>query len=110
MRIIKFVVDNDKIRKDPDSDFSNLSKNPSVQAQFSFSKEWDGFIKVIGFRRGNKELEPRILSRGTTCEIPLEALKGTFFRMHVLGKKGERRIITLPLLINNNESNKGGKS
>lgn len=103
MRTLRFIVDNDVIKRDSTSDFSNLSKETHVQIEFMFSNEWDGFVKVAGFRRGRDELDPRTLLHGTTCDVPIEALKGTFFRMYVIGKKGEQRLSTKQILISTNE-------
>ena len=103
MRTLKFNVNNDTITKDSESDFSNLSKESTIQAVFSFSKDWDGYAKVAGFSRAGKELEPKILLHGTTCDVPYEALCGTFFRMSIIGKKGNNKKQTRQILINLNE-------
>lgn len=103
MRTINFNVNDTIIRKNSLSDFSNLSKEPSVQVIFSFSEEWDSYVKVAEFKRDGKELEPQVLLHGTTCEIPSEALKGNFLQISILGKRGEDRRKTRRLLVNTNE-------
>ena len=103
MRTLKFNVTKDTITRDPESDFSMLSKESTIQAQLSFSEEWDGYVKVAGFSRAGKELEPKVLLYGTTCEIPYEALRGTFFRMSIIGKKGTNKKQTKQILVNLNE-------
>ena len=43
MRILKFVVENQKIKQDPSCDFSGLVAGTEgyLKAEFVFSKEWD---------------------------------------------------------------------
>lgn len=103
MRTLKFNVVDNVIKRDPESDFSRLSKEKNVQLVFSFSEDWDGFVKVVEFTRSNTEFEPKVLQHGSTCEIPIEALRGLFFRISILGKKGSERKYTRQLLINMNE-------
>lgn len=103
MRTLKFNVTNDTITRDSESNFSNLSKESTLRLVFSFSEDWDGYAKVAGFSRAGKELEPKILLHGTICEIPYEALCGNFFRMAIIGKKGNDKKKTRQILINLNE-------
>ena len=102
MRIVRFIVEADTITKDPDSNWLNLKNEDSVFAQFSFSKDWDGFVKVAGFERSNVEFTPKVLIYGYTCEIPKEAFDGTFFRLYVMGKNGSKRKKTRDIIINLN--------
>lgn len=103
MRTIKFNVNDTTIRKDPSSDFSNLLKEATVQAIFEFSDDWDGYVKVAEIKRDGKELEPQVLLHGSTCEIPGEALRGAFFQISILGKRGEDRRKTRCILVNANK-------
>ena len=100
MKTIRFIVENDKIRWDPNYYQLSLVEGSNVNARFIFSKEWDGYTKVVGFRRGNMELEPKALSYGFSCDIPKEALMGTFFRLYVLGKKDGHVRSTNSILVN----------
>lgn len=108
MRTLKFNVTNDIITKDPLSDFSMLSKESVVELRFSFDENWDGYVKVLKFTRGNVELEPKVLINGYACEVPYKALNGTFLRLSVLGKKGTNQKATKTFLLNLNEPEKGG--
>ena len=103
MRTLKFNVKDQTITKDPESDFKQLHKETAVQAVFSFSEDWDGYVKVASFTRAEKELEPKILLHGTTCDIPYEALRGSFFRMSIIGKNDKGKKRTKQILINTNE-------
>lgn len=103
MRLLKFIVDKQKLEIDPDCDFSGLVKGSAgyLKADFSFSSEWDGFVKVISFEtiRGEKEFTPQILKDGRRCYIPSEALEERRFRIRVLGKKDNSKLITNTLTI-----------
>lgn len=87
MRTLKFIVEGQTIKPDPECDFSGLV--PGVQVEFTFSKEWESTPKVVAFysRLGN-EYTPQVLKDGKTCTIPTEALSKRIFKVQVLGKNG----------------------
>ena len=97
MRTLKFIVDGQSITKDPNCDFSGLVPGTEeyLQAEFSFSSEWDGFVKAAAFcsMLGN-EYPPQILTDGNVCVIPAEALKRRVFTVQIVGKRGESKLIT----------------
>lgn len=102
MRTLKFIVTNQIITKDPKCDFSGLVPGTEeyLQAEFSFSPEWNGCAKVVEFSSMmGYPYPPRILSGGTTCMIPAEALERRSFRIKVLGKKQGFKIATNKLTI-----------
>lgn len=86
MKKMKFIVENETIKRDPSSDTVHRG-DEEVRAEFIFSKEWNRMVKVVKFTRGNDEFSPQLLKRGSSCYIPIEALDGSFFRMSVLGKR-----------------------
>lgn len=89
MRTLKFIVDEQIIRQDPNCDFSNLVPGSKgyLQAYFSFSPEWNDFVKVASFYSTmDREFEPQILKDGCTCTIPAEALEREKFKIGVVGK------------------------
>lgn len=91
MRTLRFIVDGDVIQQDPSCDFSNLfpGRNPDVEAEFVFSPEWEGSVKVAAFwSMLDKEYEPQVLN-GDSCSIPMEALARASFKIQVIGKKRE---------------------
>ena len=91
MRTLKFIVDGQIIRPDPDCDFSGLvpGTNQYIQAEFTFSKEWTSVPKVAAFySRLGAEYPPQVLKDGRTCIIPTEALKKLIFKIQILGKNG----------------------
>lgn len=88
IRILKFIVDGQIIKQDPSCDFAGLIPGTEgyLEAEFSFSPEWRGAIKVAEFWRGVKECPPQLLKDGETCIIPAEALKGKRFGIRIVGK------------------------
>lgn len=109
MKILRFIVENQIIKKDPSCDFSNLVPGTKgyMVAEFSFSDEWDGMTKVVGFYSPlGREYPPRVLADGKTCVIPFEALEKRIFKVQVVGKKGDSRLKTNKVVVYQN----GGKS
>lgn len=92
MRTLKFVVEGLIIKQDPKCDFSGLVPGTEgyLQAEFSFSSEWDGCAKAAGFKsKFGKQFPAALLSNGKTCIIPAEALERTDFKINVVGMKGK---------------------
>lgn len=90
MKILKFDVNGQAITLNPESDTANLIPGTEgyVQAEFTFSSDWDGCVKVVAFYSNlGREYEPRILKDGKHCTIPAEALKNSIFKLRVLGQK-----------------------
>ena len=90
MRTLKFKVDGLRIDPDPLCDFSGLVLGTEgyLRAEFSFSREWDGFVKAASFWKLNKECPAKLLEDGKSCVIPAEALTWTSFEVGVIGKNG----------------------
>lgn len=97
MRTLKFIVDDQIIKKDPNCNFDNLVPGTEgyMRAEFSFSPEWNGYIKVVGFYSMlGKEYPPQVLVDGKSCDIPVEALERRGYRIKVFGKKGKQTLTT----------------
>lgn len=96
MRTLKFIVRGQIITKDETCNFNNLVPGSSgyLKAQFQFSKEWEGCVKVVEFTRNGKECTPQLLSNGVSCDIPAEVLTGRAFKIRVLGKNSKIKITT----------------
>lgn len=88
MQTLHFEVKDQTITQPPGQ---TVYRDDQTKLQFSFSEDWDGFVRVAGFSRGTEEFEPQALLHGTTCEIPSKALEGSFFRMYVIGKNGTEK-------------------
>lgn len=101
MRTLNFLVEGQRLRADPSCDFSGIVPGTSnyLFAEFSFSKEWTGTVKVAEFkkRRGLKPASVPIVNG--RCEIPSEVLTGSKFFINVIGKNGSYKITTNESLI-----------
>jgi hypothetical protein len=95
-----FDVNSQHVSKNPDCDFSHIvagTKN-YLRAKFNFSSDWNDYVKVASFWRGERE-EAVILNTDGTCDIPPEVLNGATFRVAVTGQRKECRITTNRILI-----------
>ena len=102
MRTLRFIVKGQSITQDPKCDFSGLVPGTEgyIQAEFSFSKEWDGCVKVAAFFSNlGREYEPQVLTKRSTCTIPTEALKRRVFKIQIIGQKGELRLCTNKVIV-----------
>lgn len=109
MRTLKFIVEGQTIRQDPECDFSNLVPGTEnyMKAEFSFSNEWQGCMKVIGFYSiMGKEYKPEVIKDGSSCIIPAEALKKRAFKLRVGGvRPNGTKIITDKITISQDGGN-----
>lgn len=96
MRILKFIVNNQKITYDPKSNFRDLIPGSCEEliADFSFSSEWDNAIKVAAFYNANGECPPQELIDGMYCKIPVEAINGYWFRVQIIGNRNGSMVTT----------------
>lgn len=98
MRTLKFIVDGQIIKQDPNCDFSGLVPGTQgyLQAEFAFTPEWDGCVKVAGFYAPvtGREYPPQVLKDGKTCMIPAEVLKLRSFKMSVVARCGDSKTMT----------------
>lgn len=94
MRRLRFIVDRQTIRKDPDCDFNGLVSGTKgyFDAEFSFSDDWDGCRKAAAFYAAGKRYYAPLV-RGV-CEIPEGALKERRYGVSVLGEREGYRITT----------------
>ena len=108
MRTLKFVVDDLSIKQDRTCSFRGLFPGPDqwIEAEFTFSKDWDGVPKVAAFySMMDKEFTPQIINEDNRCVIPSEALKLPAFKMQILGNKRGKIMTTNTMTI----YQKGGK-
>lgn len=102
MRTLKFIVNNQIVEADLNCDFSGLVPGTEgyLQAEFSFSPEWDKHVKVAEFiGKSDNDCYPQILKDGKTCIIPAEVLKRPAFGIRVVGKKNELKLTTNKLIV-----------
>lgn len=102
MRKLKFIVENQIIKPDPSCDFSGLVPGTEdyLCLSFSFSREWSGYVKVASFWSVmGKEYEPQVLE-DNSCIVPVEAAMKRSFKVKILGKKGDSKLTTNKITIN----------
>ena len=104
MRVLKFLVEGQIIRPDPSCDFSGLVPGTQgyLQAEFEFSKEWKGCLKVAEFHCLGNECPPQVLEDGKNCIIPAEALVGRNFSIKIWGKRNGFKITTDTVRVSQN--------
>lgn len=91
-RTLKFIVEGQTLKPDPKCDFSNLVPGSEnfIVVEFSFSKDWDEFSRVVQLKSMlGKEYDPIVLGRDHSKNVVLlggDILKRKSFRMRVLGK------------------------
>lgn len=108
MRTLKFMVDGQILIKDPSCDFSNLvpGSKDCVGVEVSFSSDWNGYTKAVEFTSAlGKQFPPRILVGGRSCMVPAEALARRVFKVRIVGKKGDGKMMTNKVEVKQN----GGK-
>lgn len=97
MRKLKFIVERQLIKPDPNCDFTGLVPGTSgyLQAEFSFSPEWNECAKAVTFYSVlGKEYSSVLLKDGKTCMIPAEALERRSFKLQVTGRCVGKQIMT----------------
>lgn len=108
MRVLKFIVENSTIKQDPSCSFDGLfpAPNQKIQAEFRFSPDWAGVVKVAAFYSMlGKEYPPQIIDEKNHCIIPQEALNLPTFKIQILGNHRGKIVTTNPLTV----YQKGGK-
>ena len=105
MRTLKFIVEGQIIKPDPNCDFSNLVPGTEgyLRAEFSFSSEWKGCTKVASFWSAvGDEYPPQVLTDGMSCLIPDEATQRYAFKVGVIGKSANIRLTTNKAIVKQN--------
>lgn len=94
MRTLKFIVEGQRIRPDPECDFSGIVRGSRgyLAAEFSFDSDWDGCRKAAVFRSLSGECSVPVM--GKPCKIPEEVLKRSSFYVKVVGEREGYRITT----------------
>lgn len=95
MRVLKFIVSGQTVKRDSKCNFNGLSPGTSeyLYARFKFGKEWDGCKVAASFWSLGVEY-PVLLDADGTCIIPEQALTWSNFKVSLTGIKGNYRITT----------------
>ena len=95
-RILEFEVNQQRIIKKRDCDFSHIVAGTEgyLKAKFYFHQgEWDGCKKAASFWIGEEE-HARLLDSENSCVIPPEVLTGERFHISVTGVSENYKIKT----------------
>ena len=88
MRTLKFIVEGQRLRKDPQCNFDDLIPGSSgyLECEFVFNDDWIDCDKAASFFAiDGQENAERIL--GNKCTIPADVLTHALFYMSVMGQK-----------------------
>ena len=102
MRVLRFIVDETTISKDPACDFSGMfpGRETEVRAEFVFSPDWKSRVKVAAFWSIlDKEYPPQVINDDESCMVPIEALEKVAFKIQVLGQYRDKKVETNCLTI-----------
>ena len=90
MRVLKFVVNAQKITQDPNCDFSGIVRGTTgyLEAHFSFSVEWAGTVKVAEFRKYACDSAVSVPIINGRCMVPTEVTGGKAWYVKIVGKRG----------------------
>lgn len=104
-RLLSFVVEGLTIKKDPNSDFTNLISGTSSYyiARFLFDSSWKDMKKVAVFRSASVTKYVPII--GNICAIPDEVTASLIYRVSVIGKTEDTTVQTKEVVI---RQSKGG--
>ena len=95
MRTLKFLVDDQSLKKDPTCNYSGIVKGSKgyLQCNFFLSKAWDGCKIAASFWNYDKEIDAAAVIHGV-CQIPDGATVHRKFGISLIGVKDGYRITT----------------
>lgn len=98
-RVLKFIVDGQKIKKDSSCDFSGIVRGTSgyLKAKFDVSSEYNGCVIAASFWCMGKEYAMPLTN--FECNIPNEALVWKNFYVSITGMKNGYKIKTNKVLV-----------
>ena len=97
MRTLEFIIEGQSIQPNPDCNFDGLvpGTDGHLQAKFSFSPEWDDCVKVAAFFSNlGREFPAQVITSSGICNIPVEALNKSIFKVQVIGKRKFKTLTT----------------
>ena len=111
MRTLSFIVNKQIITKDFACDFKGLVPGTEgyLDAEFSFTPEWDDGAKVVKFFSNNTEFPPQVIVNNK-CKIPVEATNSRAFKVTILGKRADGlRLTTNSVTVVQDGGSQGGE-
>lgn len=95
MRVLNFDVIEQKLQKNPKSDFSGIIRGSRgyLQCSFNLSKEWSGCKIAASFWHYDKEIDAAPVIGGS-CTIPDSVTDYREFEVSLVGIRDSYRITT----------------
>lgn len=96
MRNLDFTISGQVIQKKTGCDFVGISPGTAnyLRCRFSFSSEWDGFVKVAEFRRYSFSDPISIPIYKNECSVPSEVTQSVEWKVRVVGRRNGVKITT----------------
>lgn len=94
MRTLKFNIEGQRIKKNPECDFSGIIAGTKgyLDCEFEFSREWAGLAKAAVFKAADYvKYMPLVNNR---CSIPDEVTDSTRIHVSVVGKDNTMMLST----------------
>lgn len=93
-RTLEFVVNGQRLTKDPNSNFSGLVSGSKgyLTCRFEFSEEWKNLKKAVQFKIGDNPIYKPLI--GNECKIPDEVTDSTRIHIAVIGKGSSTYLTT----------------
>ena len=90
MRTLTFIVDKQRLRKDPKCDFGSIVAGSIgyLEAEFQTTSDWANCTMVAHFTGIDDETEEYMPVVGGTCVIPSNVLNGKAFSVQLIGNIG----------------------
>ena len=97
MRVLKFQVDGQVVKRSPGCDFNNITRGTKryVKLQFSVSKDWDGCVVAATFWNDVSAVQVK----NGACAIPDEVTDNRRIKVSLTGKRGDYKIVTNKIVI-----------
>lgn len=91
MRTLRFTVNAQKITPDLACSFSDIVPGTAgyLKAQFSFSAEWSGLVKVAEFRKYLCDEPVSVPIINGECAVPDTVTGGKAWYVKIIGKRGD---------------------
>lgn len=85
-RTLEFIVDGQRLRKDPSSNFSGIVSGSKgyLECHFSFSGEWKSLRKAVQFKTGDSVVYKPVVD--DKCQVPNEVTGDTRIHVSLIGK------------------------
>ena len=95
MRRLEFIIEGQRLRKDPSCDFAGIIPGTRhyLETHFTFNEDWDKCVCIAEFSNESGDTDAVLIEDGK-CEIPDIVLDDVNFTLKVIGKRKDGYFIT----------------